>query len=261
MAHPAARALPPLFILIALVLLAVSPAAAQERLTEAQHRQQYDACMVLVDQDPAAALESALEWEKRKGGDAARHCQALALIGLARYDDGALLLEDIAQTLPQVKAPLAANAFAQAAYAWRLAGKEELALHDLNEGLKLVPEDVDLLVDRALLYGDSGMLFEALDDLNAANDLAPERPDIYVYRASTYIDLKEPDLAEDNVVAALALAPDFPDALLQRARLRASEGDAAAARADIMKILEIAPQSPIADAAQRLLEDLDIKVE
>lgn len=239
----------------------LSPAAAQQGMTEAQHKQQYDSCMVLVDQDPAAALESALEWERQNGGDAAKHCQALAMIGLARYDDAALLLESIAQTLPQVKAPLAAQTFAQAAYAWRLAGKEQLALHDLNEGLKLTPQDVDLLVDRALLYGESSMLFEALDDLNAASDLVPDRADIYVYRASIYIDLKEPELAEDNVVAALALAPDFPDALLQRARLRASEGDADSARADIMKILEIAPRSPPADAAQRLLEDLDIKAE
>jgi tetratricopeptide (TPR) repeat protein len=250
------------FLAISLLLAAVAPTAlAQEGLSPAENEQQYAACMVLVDRDPPAALESALEWEKQNGGDAARHCQALALIGLQRYDDAALMLEKIAQTLPQVKAPLASEAFAQAGYAWRLAGKDQLALHDFNEGLKLDPQNVELLVDRANLYGESGMFFEALDDFNAAVDLAPDRPDIYVFRASTYIDLDELDLASDNLDKALGLAPDFPEALLQRGRLRALQGDAEGARQDLMRILEIAPRSAAADAAQRQLEKLDIKPE
>jgi len=224
-----------LSLLVALLAVPATLPLAQERMTEAQHEQQYAACMVLVDKDPSAALESALEWERQRGGDAARHCQALAMIGIGRYDDAALLLENIAQTLPQVKAPLASEAFAQAAYAWRLAGKDELALHDLNEGLKLAPGNVELLLDRANLYGVSGMLFEALDDLNAASDLAPNRPDIYVFRASTYIDLEELELADDNLEKALALAPDFPEALLQRARLRAQQNQPAADTRDFLE--------------------------
>lgn len=247
-------------VLLALCLsaAAIAPASAQETLTEAQNAEQYEACMMLVDQSPDQALESAIEWEKRGGGDAAKHCQALALIGLHRYDDAAMALEHIAQTLPTVKAPLAAQAFAQAAQAWRLAGKDQLALHDMNEGLKLAPGDVDLLIDRANLYGESGMFFDALDDLNAAVDLAPKRPDIYVFRASTYIDLSELDLAADNLDKALGLAPDYPEALLQRGRLRAVLGEADAARADLMRVLEISPKSPAGEAAQRQLEKLDI---
>lgn len=246
-------------ILLAICLSAAAAGSATaQALTEAQNAEQYEACMMLVDQSPDQALESALEWEKRGGGDAAKHCQALALIGLHRYDDAAMALEHIAQTLPTVKAPLAAQAFAQAAQAWRLAGKDQLALHDMNEGLKLVPGDVDLLIDRANLYGESGMFFEALDDLNAAVDLAPERPDIYVFRASTYIDLSELDLAADNLDKALGIAPDFPEALLQRGRLRAVMGETDAARADLMRVLEISPKSPAGEAAQRQLEKLDI---
>ncbi|MBL8709810.1 MAG: tetratricopeptide repeat protein [Rhodospirillaceae bacterium] len=238
-----------------------APALAQERLSEAENEQQYAACMVLVDQDPAGALESAVEWEKRNGGDAAEHCQALALIGLNRYEDAGVLLERIAQTLPNVKAPLASEVFGQAAYAWMLAGKPERALHDLNEGLKLAPDSAELLLDRAGVYGESGMFFEALDDLNAAVDLLPDRADIYVYRASTYIALNELDLAADNLDKALSLAPDFPEALLQRGRLFSLQGEADAARRDFMRILEIAPQSAAAEASQRQLEKLDIKAE
>lgn len=248
-------------VLLAGALAGIVPALAQETLSQAEHEQQYDACMVLVQRDPASALESAIEWEKQDGGDAAKHCQARALVGLQRFEDAALLLERIAQTLPQVKAGTASEVFAQAGYAWRLAGKNQLALHDFNEGLKLNPQNAELLVDRANLYGENGMFFEALDDLNAAVDLAPDRPDIYVFRASTYIDMEELELANDNLEKALSLAPDFPEALLQRGRLRALEGNAEAARQDLMKILEIAPRSAAAEAAQRQLEKLDIKPE
>lgn len=242
-------------------LAMAAPAMAQEKLTAAENEQQYAACMVLVEQDPAGALESAVAWEKAGGGDGALHCQARALIGLERYEDGALLLERVAQTMPQVKAPIAAEVFAQAGYAWLLAGKQELALHDFNEGLTLAPKSVDLLVDRANLYGQTGMFFEALDDLNAAIDLAPDRPDIYVFRASVYIDMEELDLAADNLDRAIDLAPNFPEALLQRGRLRATRGDADNARADLLRVLEMAPGTAFAEAAQRQLEILDIKVE
>ena len=69
---------------------------------------------------------------------------------------------------------MAASLFAQAAQAWIRAGKPQRALYAQDQGLKLNPRDVELLVDRALNYGNSGMYFEALDDLNAASELAPD---------------------------------------------------------------------------------------
>jgi tetratricopeptide (TPR) repeat protein len=250
-----------IYLTLAALLAIATPALAEESLTPAENEQQYAACMALVSQDPASALESAVAWEREGGGDGALHCQARALIGLSRYEDGALLLQRIAEAMPQVKAPIAAEVFAQSGYAWLLAGKEELALHAFNEGLKLAPQSVDLLVDRANLYGQTGMFFEALDDLNAAIDLAPSRPDIYVFRASVYIDMEELDLAADNLDKAIDLAPNFPEALLQRGRLRSTRGDAVNARADLLRVLEMAPGTAFAEAAQRQLEILDIKVE
>ena len=110
---------------------------------------QYQACMGLLDRDPAGALDSAVEWERQGGGDAARHCKALALIRTGEVEDGALELERIAETLPQIKAPMAASLFAQAGQAWIKAGKPQRALYAQDQGLKLNPRDVELLVDRA----------------------------------------------------------------------------------------------------------------
>src|SRR5690348_5248507 len=97
---------------------------------------QYKACMALLERNPTGALDSAVAWERQGGGDAARHCKALALIRTGQVEDGALELERVAQAMPQEKAPLAAELFAQAGQAWIKDGKPERALYAQNEGLK-----------------------------------------------------------------------------------------------------------------------------
>jgi tetratricopeptide (TPR) repeat protein len=220
---------------------------------------QYQACISLLDRDPAGALDSAVEWERQGGGDAARHCKALAMIRTGDVEDGALELERVAQAMPQMKAPLAAELFAQAGQAWIKAGNPQRALYAQNEGLKLNPKDVQLLIDRALTYGASGMYFEALDDLNVAVELAPEDPDVYAMRAAAYRQLETLDLAEENIEQALKLSPSHPGALLERGYLRREKGDAEGARADWLTVIQVLPGTDIANEAQKNIEKLDIR--
>ncbi len=240
-------------ILFGMGLVGAAPALALD------NQAQYQACMVLVERDPGGALDSAIEWEKQGGGDAARHCKALALIRTGDVEGGALELERVAEQMPQVKAPLAAQLFAQAGQAWIKAGNPQRALYAQNQGLKLNPKDPDLLVDRALTYGSSGMYFEALDDLNVAVDLRPDDPDIYAMRAAAYRQLENPDLAEDNVEQALKLSPSHPGALLERGYLRRAKGDLVGARSDWLTVIQVMPGTDIASEAQHNIEKLDIK--
>lgn len=236
-------------------LAAASPASALD------NQAQYQACMSLLDRDPAGALDSAVEWERQGGGDAARHCKALAMIRTGDVEDGALELERVAQAMPQVKAPLAAELFAQAGQAWIKAGNPQRALYAQNEGLKLNPKDVQLLIDRALNYGSSGMYFESLDDLNVAAGLTPDDPDIYAMRAAAYRQLETLDLAQENIEHALKLSPSHPGALLERGYLRRAKGDKEGARADWLTVIQVTPGSEIAAEAQKNIEKLDIKSE
>jgi Flp pilus assembly protein TadD len=222
---------------------------------------QYEACMALLQRDPAGALDSAVEWEKQGGGDPARHCKALAMIRMGEVEDGALELERVAEAMPQVKAPLAAELFGQAGQAWVKAGNAERALYAQNQGLKLNPNDVELLIDRALTFGTAGMYFEALDDLNAAVDLDPNNPDVYSMRAAAYRQLENPDLAEDNIEHALKLSPSHAGALLERGYLRRASGDLAGARSDWLTVIQVLPGTDIAAEAQKNIEKLDIKDE
>src|SRR5919108_4344075 len=234
-------------------LLAAAPAWSLD------NQAQYQACMTLLDRDPAGALDSAVAWERQGGGDAARHCKALALIRTGEVEDGALELERVAQAMPQAKASLAAELFAQAGQAWIRAGNPQRALYAQNQGLKLNPKDVQLLIDRALTFGTSGMYFEALDDLNAAVDLDPNNPDVYSMRAAAYRQLENPDLAQDNIEHALKISPSHPGALLERGYLRRASGDLAGARSDWLIVIQVLPGTDIAAEAQKNIEKLDIK--
>jgi len=227
--------------------------------TEAQQERKYQDCMSQAVSTPKQTLKQAMAWEKEGGGDAARHCVAASYMGLKQYDDAALELERIAETLPQIKAPIMAQLFGQAAQAWLQMDKPDRALADINQGLKVAKNNVDLLVFRATIYGNEDKYFEALDDLNAAYDLTSDRGQILVMRATAYRKLQQPDLAKDNVELALKADPNDPEALLERGTQRAEAGDKDGARADWMKTIELAPDSPAADDARDGLAKLDVK--
>lgn len=242
---------------------APEPAAASPLqaglVNQAAEQKKYEACMKLAGTTPKNALTQAMTWEKAGGGDAARHCVAAAYMGLGQYDDAALELERIARTLPQVKAPVMAQLFGQAAQAWMRINKSDRALADIDEGLKLDKSSVDLLVFRAVIKGNQEQYFDALDDLNAAYDLTSDRATILVLRATAYRKLDQPDLAKDNIDMALKADPNDPDALLERGTQRALAGDRDGARQDWLKTIELDPNSPAADDARADLADLDVK--
>lgn len=255
--------------LIALLLALAVPrlAAAETAATatplpaaedQAGQQKKYQACMKLAAKTPKAALKQAMEWEKAGGGDAARHCVANAYMGLKQYDDAAMELERIAQAMPQVKAPLMAELFLQAAEAWMAMDQPERALNDVNQGLTLNKNSVELLVYRAIIYGNQDKYFEALDDLNAAYDLTSDRAPILTMRATAYRKLEQPDLAKDNVELALKADPNNPEALLERGTQRAEAGDRDGARADWLRLIEIAPDSPAAEDARTGLAAIDV---
>ena len=235
--------------------------AAPAVATEAQQMRRYQDCMAQAQQAPKQALKQAMAWEKDGGGDAARHCVAAAYMGLQQFDDAAMELERIAETMPQVKAPIMAQLFGQAAQAWLRVGNTDRALADVNQGLKLAKNNVDLLVFRATIFGNEEKYFDALDDLNTAYDLTSDRGTILVLRATAYRKLEQPDLAKDNIDLALKADPNDPDALLERGAQRAQAGDKDGARQDWLKTIELAPNSPAAQDARDFLADLDVKAE
>ncbi len=250
--------LQPLSIL-AIAALVVAASGARADQFDSAREQKYEDCMAQAQRVPADGYETALAWEGQGGGDPARHCAAVALIGLGKYREAADKLESLGAGLAEKQPQLAAEAFAQAGQAWSMDGDIKRALNDAAAGLKLAPEDVDLLLDRAIAYATLGDFKSAIADLDKAQTLAPARADVLVYRASAWRLTNDLTKARADADAALALDPKSAEALLERGNIRRLTDDPAGARADWLQVVELAAGTPAGDAARANLEKLDVK--
>ncbi len=254
----------PVGALMAVAIWAVPPTASKAqqnqnlapRSAEARH---YAACMALARRDPNAAHESALAWRKKGGGDAAIHCVAVALLGLGLYGQVGPMMEELAARTDGTRVALKAGLLGQAANAWLISGQPQRAEKLLTDALRLVPLDVEILLDRSIARAALEKYWDALDDLNDALERNPDRVDALTFRASAWRHVDALDLAETDITAALKRRPDYPDGLLERGLIRKARGNPAGARADWLRILEIAIEGPLTDAARRNLEIMDVK--
>ncbi|MGH6928752.1 MAG: tetratricopeptide repeat protein, partial [Dongiaceae bacterium] len=136
---------------LTLALLAACAGARADQF-DVVRQQEYEDCMTLARRVPADGYESALAWQGQGGGDPARHCAAVALIGMGKFKEAAERLESLAGSMAEKQPQLAAEALDQAGQAWTMADEPQRALNATAAGLKLAPDDTDLLIDRARAY-------------------------------------------------------------------------------------------------------------
>lgn len=207
-----------------------------------------DRCIALLRTDPEAARNLARDWEKDGGGDGAQHCAALATLALGEVERAAEALEKLARTSRAGNAARGA-VFAQAAQAWLMAGDPARAFAATTMALTLMPDDVELLIDRAVALGNLGRYGESVADLDRALAADPERPDALVFRAAAWRQMDRAEPARRDIERALALDPANAEALLERGILRQLAGDTEGARMDWERAIELAPHSAAADLA------------
>lgn len=238
-------------------LVSVPQAWAQEVSAE----RQYQECLDFALREPEPAFERASTWRDMGGGLPARHCVAVALFGLGNYDEAATRLEKLSGHRDAKDEALRAALLGQAGNAWMMAGKMERAHAALSAGLEIMPDNVDLLIDRSLVLAAAQNYWETVDDLNEALNIEPDQVDALVFRAAAYRYLDTLELAAEDVDRALAIAPGHISGLLERGNIRRLKGDIEGARADWLQIVTREPDSPAAEAARRNLERLDIATE
>ena len=120
---------------------------------DALNARKYVQCMEMAREDPDAAFDWALDWRDTGGAEAARHCIGVALIGLKLYKEAGSRLEALAQQMNNDK-KVQAGILAQAAQARHLGGHLSRAISLLNTVLKLTPNNLSLLEDRAAIYAE-----------------------------------------------------------------------------------------------------------
>ncbi len=225
-------------------------------LAQADPDARYRACMEKVGADPQAALQAAEAWAAEGGGPLAGHCKGSALLTLQRFEEGATLLDGLAERMAPQAPPVAARIAYQASRGWQATGDAERGLASMDRALSYAPDDPALRLRRGLMRALTGAHFEALDDFNAVLDRNPENVDALVLRASTYRRLESPELALDDLSRVLRLDPDHPDALLERGLVHAVAGDAKAAHADWKRVQAVAPDSRASQLSREYLDKL-----
>lgn len=217
----------------------------------------YAECMALARSNPEQGFDEAVTWEALGGGNAARHCTAVALSGLGEYAEAARRLEFLGQNL---KADIAVriDLLAQAAQAWILAGATGRAESILTAAIALQPNASPLYVDRAQATAAAGRYGDAAADLDRALDIYPDDADALTLRASARRHLGNVDSALLDAEEALQLVPDHTGALLERGILHRLMGNLASARRDWIRILVLDPDGPSAIVARARLHDMDV---
>lgn len=212
----------------------------------------YERCLGLVRTDPDEARSFAEGWETKGGGEGARHCGALALLAADEPERAAERLEGLGRA-SQAGAAMRASLFAQAGQAWMMAGEAGRAYAAATMGLTLMPDDADLMLDRAVALGTLGRYADSMDDLDRVVALDPQRAEALVFRAAANRHLDRVEQAAADVGRALTLTPDNAEALLERGIIRQLKGDTAGAKADWQRTIALAPDSATADLAQQNL--------
>jgi tetratricopeptide (TPR) repeat protein len=217
----------------------------------------YARCLGKIAEAPLAAYNDAQAWRARGGGDAARHCAALAILQGGDATLAAEELEALSAAMRLRPANLRAQVLAQAARAWTAAGRLAKAQAAISVAIGLVPGDPELRIDRAEIRAEMGALWESIDDLNHVLERAPRRADALVMRAAAHRRLAVTDLAAEDLARALAVAPDLPEAWLERGILDRAAGRLDAARGAWIRVLAADPDGPAGEAARGHIEALE----
>jgi len=241
------------------VLMASSLSGLSARQPKVDHRSEYEACLSLAEENPADAYRSGLAWFKAGGGLPARHCVAVALVGLGDHEAAATRFEILARELAENRVDLRAEMLGHAGQAWLLAGRPVRASHVQGAAIALRPRDPTLLVDRAVSLMTAKRHAAAIADLNQALSLAPDFVDAYLYRATAKRYAGDIGGAWIDVSDALSLEPGLPAALLERGILSQLDGDHEGAREDWLAVIAAAPRSAEADAARARIEAMDVR--
>lgn len=211
----------------------------------------YENCTRLAKKDPDAALEAALAWQNMNGGNAARHCAAVALFNLGQFSQAAKRFQAAAEAMDGASKAERAAMLAQVGTAWFRAEQLEQAFAAQSAALKLAPKDPEILIDRAMTLGAAKNYWEAIDDLNRVIKTDPNRIEALILRASAYRYVDAMPLAQEDAAAAFRLAPERPEVLLEFGILKRLAGDSGGARRAWLDLIRLHEEIPAADAARR----------
>ncbi|PKP79208.1 MAG: hypothetical protein CVT81_00560 [Alphaproteobacteria bacterium HGW-Alphaproteobacteria-3] len=222
---------PSALLLVLPFLLAPVMASAQETPADPAS---YEACVALIENDAASALEMAKTLQHRSGETEAggAHCEALALKQLGRPAEAGKAFFNLAERLQRAEDALRSDIYAQAGDAWVLADEYDLAIRAYDNAIARMPDQAGFYEGRARVKALAGKWEGARDDAAEALARDPNFPAAMLIRSAASRTLGNPRAALADANHAVELNPHSLDALLERGLVHMALGDKASAWGD-----------------------------
>jgi tetratricopeptide (TPR) repeat protein len=217
----------------------------------------YSNCTNLVRDNPEQAIEVASAWRVDGGGIYARQCLGLAYVALERWAPAATAFEQAARDAEAAGDTRQSDFWAQSGNAWLASGDGTRAIQALDAALA-GPDVTDALkgevhLDRARALVALNNPAGARDDLNEGLRLVPEDPFAWYLSAALARRQGDGTRARTDIARARELAPDNPDILLLAGTLAGEGGDMAEAERLYRRVAEGAPNTDAGRAARASL--------
>lgn len=218
----------------------------------------YEMCVSLASKNPESAREKAARWEAIGGGSEARHCGAIALIGLGAEQQAAEVLTRLGAEARDLEADDRAAALELAAELWLRLDKPQLARESYQRVIELRGGDQERW--RAAVLGRARAA-EAMDDIDAVFDdlqtvieAIPEDAEALSLRAALYRRQGLYDRALKDAEAAVAAADGMALAWFEKGAAERSLGRLDAARDSWIQASLLDFEGPVGEMAQLNLQ-------
>ena len=203
-----------------LILFLSTGLRAEASTSEAQR---YKVCLSKAYSTPSAAYEDAIIWRNEGGAGPARHCLAMALLGLNAYEDAAAQLEALAYAPDIGDEALRTQVLEQSGEAWLQAEKPEDALRVLSRALETDKTNDAVYTNRARAFMALENINAAKADLDTALRLRPDNALALRLRAAVLLTQNDLGGARRDIEAALRKEPTNVEALLVRGQVREAQ--------------------------------------
>lgn len=220
----------------------------------------FAACTDLVRTNAERAVEVASAWRVDGGGIYARQCLGLAYVALERWAPAATAFEQAARDAATAGDVRQADFWVQSGNAWLAGGEGTRAIQAFDSALAAPGLSAALRgeahLDRGRALVALGNPAGARADLDEAIRLVPEDPFAWYLSAALSHRQNEAGRARTEIARARQLAPDNPDILLLAGTLAGQAGNMEEAERLYRRIVTEAPNTDAGRAAQESLATL-----
>lgn len=242
-----------------LTLLAAA-AAAQSPTVGPPGQSRYDMCVALVRSNPAQAVAAAQGWRIEGGGIGARQCEGMAYTAQSKWIEAATAFENGAALAASQADPHAADLWLQAGNAALAANDAGRAVKALDAALAIGMLDGEASgeahLDRGRAHAALGHAADARADLDQALKLVPDDPLGWLLSATLARRANDLPRALDDIQQAMKLAPDDASIALEGGNIAYAMNKSDAARTAWEAAVRLQPASPAAKAAAENLAQL-----